>query len=64
VSDADPEKKTWRFTETPYKRNEMTTDKIDNAQRTAAKVAGVAGLLGFALVFSAITFYSPAPRST
>jgi len=50
VSDADPEKKTWRFTETPYKRNEMTTDKIDNAQRTAAKVAGVAGLLAFALV--------------
>ena len=28
----------------------MTTDKIDNAQRTAAKVAGVAGLLAFALV--------------
>ena len=28
----------------------MTTDKVDNAQRTAAKVAGVAGLLGFVLV--------------
>src|SRR5438128_5851751 len=28
----------------------MTTDKIDNSQRTAAKVAGVAGLLAFALV--------------
>jgi hypothetical protein len=28
----------------------MTTDKIDNAQRTAAKVAGVAGLLAFILV--------------
>src|SRR5438876_2199175 len=28
----------------------MTTDKIDNAQRTAAKVAGIAGLLAFALV--------------
>src|SRR2546430_4482166 len=28
----------------------MTTDKTDNAQRTAAKVAGVAGLLAFALV--------------
>src|ERR1700730_4479035 len=28
----------------------MTTSKIDNSQRTAAKVAGVAGLLGFALV--------------
>src|SRR5437660_4807151 len=28
----------------------MTTDKIDNAQRTAAKVAGIVGLLGFALV--------------
>ena len=28
----------------------MTTSKIDNSQRTAAKVAGVAGLLAFALV--------------
>ena len=28
----------------------MTTDKIDNAQRTAAKVAGIAGLLAFVLV--------------
>src|SRR5438876_11373958 len=28
----------------------MTTDKIDNAQGTAARVAGVAGLLAFALV--------------
>src|SRR5213596_2127667 len=28
----------------------MTTRTIDNAQRTAAKVAGVAGLLGFILV--------------
>jgi hypothetical protein len=28
----------------------MTTEKIDNAQRTAAKVAGVAGLLAFVLV--------------
>ena len=28
----------------------MTTDKIDNAQRRAAKVAGVAGLLAFVLV--------------
>src|SRR5947207_7448665 len=28
----------------------MTTDKIDNAQRTAAKVAGIAGLLAFAFV--------------
>src|SRR5438094_9836994 len=28
----------------------MTTDRIDNSQRTAAKVAGVAGLLAFALV--------------
>src|SRR5437660_12129088 len=28
----------------------MTTDKIDNSQRTAAKVAGVAGLLAFVLV--------------
>src|SRR5438874_12068135 len=28
----------------------MTTSKIDNSQRTAAKVAGIAGLLTFALV--------------
>src|SRR5438128_10368587 len=28
----------------------MTTDKIDNSQRAAAKVVGVAGLLAFALV--------------
>src|SRR5438309_10022600 len=28
----------------------MTTDKIDNSQRTAAKVAGITGLLVFALV--------------
>src|SRR5215469_14030213 len=28
----------------------MTTEKINNAQRTAAKVAGVAGLLAFVLV--------------
>src|SRR5256712_5573851 len=28
----------------------MTTDKIDNSQRTAAKIAGVAGLLAFGLV--------------
>jgi hypothetical protein len=28
----------------------MTTDTIDNSQRTAAKIAGVAGLLAFALV--------------
>jgi hypothetical protein len=28
----------------------MTTDKIDNSQRTAAKVVGIAGLLAFALV--------------
>ena len=28
----------------------MTTDRIDNSQRTAAKVAGIAGLLAFALV--------------
>src|SRR6266568_3693724 len=28
----------------------MTTDKIDNAQRTAAKVAGIAGLLAFVVV--------------
>src|SRR4030081_2095170 len=28
----------------------MTTSKIDNSQRTAAKVAGGAGLLAFALV--------------
>src|SRR5216110_4035850 len=28
----------------------MTTDKIDNSQRTAAKVAGIAGLLAFVLV--------------
>jgi len=28
----------------------MTTEKIDNAQRTAAKVAGVAGLVAFVLV--------------
>src|SRR6059036_3870956 len=28
----------------------MTTDKIDNSQRTAAKVAGITGLLTFALV--------------
>src|SRR5436190_23947525 len=28
----------------------MTTDMIDNSQRTAAKIAGVAGLLAFALV--------------
>ncbi|HEY6206215.1 MAG TPA: DUF4386 domain-containing protein [Chthoniobacterales bacterium] len=28
----------------------MTTNKIDNSQRTAAKVAGIAGLLAFALV--------------
>src|SRR5467141_2754875 len=28
----------------------MTTSTIDNSQRTAAKVAGVAGLLGFVLV--------------
>jgi Domain of unknown function (DUF4386) len=28
----------------------MTTDKVDNAQRTAAKVAGIAGLLAFVLV--------------
>src|SRR5205823_11437599 len=31
-------------------RNKMTTSKIDNSQRTAAKVAGVAGLLAFGLV--------------
>src|SRR5258705_13834682 len=28
----------------------MTTDMIDNSQRTAAKIAGVAGLLAFVLV--------------
>src|SRR5437660_5780931 len=28
----------------------MTTDKIDNSQRTAARVAGITGLLAFALV--------------
>jgi hypothetical protein len=28
----------------------MTTDKIDNSQRTAAKVAGIAGVLMFAIV--------------
>ena len=28
----------------------MTTDKIDNSQRTAAKVAGIAGLITFAIV--------------
>src|SRR6266513_6346013 len=28
----------------------MTNDKIDNSQRTAAKVAGIAGLLAFVLV--------------
>src|SRR6266404_4611367 len=28
----------------------MTTSKIDNSQRTAAKIAGIAGLLAFALV--------------
>src|SRR6266404_547363 len=28
----------------------MTTDKIDNSQRTGAKVAGIAGLLAFVLV--------------
>src|SRR4030095_12955139 len=28
----------------------MITNKIDNSQRTAAKVAGVAGILAFALV--------------
>ena len=28
----------------------MTTDKIDNSQRTAAKVAGIAGLFTFAIV--------------
>src|SRR6266545_932993 len=28
----------------------MTTDKIDNPQRAAAKIAGVAGLLAFGLV--------------
>ena len=28
----------------------MTTNKIDNSQRTAARVAGIAGLLAFALV--------------
>src|SRR6266436_1573167 len=28
----------------------MTTSKIDNSQRTAAKMAGIAGLLAFALV--------------
>jgi hypothetical protein len=32
------------------RRNEMTTTNIDNSQRTAAKVAGFAGLLAFALV--------------
>jgi len=31
-------------------RNEMTTSKIDNSQRTAAKVAGWSGLLIFAIV--------------
>jgi Domain of unknown function (DUF4386) len=31
-------------------RNEITITKIDNSQRTAAKVAGVAGLLAFGLV--------------
>jgi Domain of unknown function (DUF4386) len=31
-------------------QNKMTTGKIDNSQRTAAKVAGVAGLLAFGLV--------------
>jgi uncharacterized Tic20 family protein len=48
VAGANPSQR--RFTETPYKRNEMTTSKIDNSQRTAAKVAGVAGLLAFILV--------------
>ncbi len=28
----------------------MTTDEIDNSQRTAAKIAGIAGLLAFVLV--------------
>src|SRR6266480_3883565 len=28
----------------------MTTDNIDNSQRVAAKVAGIAGILAFALV--------------
>ena len=31
-------------------QNEMTTSKIDNSQRIAAKVAGIAGLLAFVLV--------------
>jgi hypothetical protein len=31
-------------------RNEMTTSKIDNSQRTAAKVAGWSGLITFAIV--------------
>src|SRR5205823_13563251 len=31
-------------------QNEMTTSKIDNSQRIAAKVAGIAGLLTFVLV--------------
>src|SRR5438132_3372710 len=31
-------------------RNKMTTNKIDNSQRTAAKVAGWSGLLTFAIV--------------
>ena len=38
----------------------MTTNKIDNSQRTAAKVAGVAGLLTFAIVvFSNFVLLNP-----
>src|SRR5437870_12191945 len=38
----------------------MTTDKIDNSQRTAAKIAGVAGLLAFgAVVFDNYILLDP-----
>src|SRR5438132_5280077 len=43
-------KKVTRTERWPSLQNEMTTSKIDNSQRIAAKVAGIAGLLAFVLV--------------
>src|SRR5438552_3096723 len=43
-------KKVTRTERWPSLQNEMTTSKIDNSQRIAAKVAGIARLLAFVLV--------------
>src|SRR5947208_1640958 len=40
-------------------QNEMTTSKIDNSQRIAAKVAGIAGLLTFVLVVVMLWLVAP-----